>query len=230
MKKYAPFLCAFLCIGILVLWQVFSKSRNYYLISIIILIISVLPFFVDFEKSKPSAKKLALLSGMIALAVVSRAVFYLIPQVKPIAAVVIVSGVCLGARQGYLVGAFSAFISDFIFGQGIWTPFQMVALGCVGLLAGVIFKFVKANRITLSVIGFVLAFAVYGLIADTSSVLMLSTDFSLPSVLAVYGAGVPFSAVFGVTTAVVLFLIGDTFIRKLNRIITKYGFASEVTI
>ena len=57
-----------------------------------------------------------------------------------IAAVVIVAGMCLGPFSGYMVGALSAFLSNFLFGQGIWTPFQMVALGLVGLLAGMLLR------------------------------------------------------------------------------------------
>lgn len=227
MKKSLTVICVLLCLVLTVLWQIFSESKNYYLISAVILVLSMLPFFVSFEKSRPSAKELALMSGLIALAVVSRAVFYLTPQVKPIAAVVVVSGVCLGAKRGYLVGAFSAFISNFIFGQGVWTPFQMVALGCVGLFAGLIFKVAESNKYALAAVGFVLVFAVYGLIVDACSVLMMAADFTLPSVLSVYAAGVPFSAVFAATTAVVLFLFGEPFIKKLKRIIVKYGIVSD---
>ena len=100
----------------------------------VLLLLSALPFFLHLERKPISAREMALLSVLTALAVVSRAVFYLIPQVKPIAAVVIVAGMCLGPFSGYMVGALSAFLSNFLFGQGIWTPFQMVALGLVGLL------------------------------------------------------------------------------------------------
>ena len=73
------------------------------------------------ERNRSLPERWRLLSVLTALAVVSRAVFYLIPQVKPIAAVVIVAGMCLGPFSGYMVGALSAFLSNFLFGQGIWT-------------------------------------------------------------------------------------------------------------
>lgn len=210
--------------AVIVLWQIFlAETTSVYLISAIILLISMIPFMLSFERSAPSARELAMLAVLIAIAVASRAVFYLLPQFKPIAAVVIVSAICLGAERGYIIGAFSAFVSNFIFGQGIWTPFQMVALGLVGFSAGLIFKKIKPNRWSLSIIGFILAFALYGVIADFSSVLIVGSDFNLPSLLAVYGAGLPFSAVFGGTTAIFLFLFGEAFIKKLNRINTKYG-------
>lgn len=222
MKKTLSLIASLLSIAVIVIWQLFFADTNYYIIVAAILIFSMLPFLFSFEKSKPSARELTLISGLIAVAVVSRAVFYLIPQVKPIGAVVIVSGVCLGAKRGYLIGAFSAFISNFIFGQGIWTPFQMAALGLVGLAAGLLFNR-KAKRLPLAAAGFVLCFALYGIVVDLSSVLMLTTDYSLQSVLAVYAAGVPFNLIFGASTAIFLFLFGENFAKKINRIVTKYG-------
>ena len=118
---------------LLVVWQVcFADTTSWYLVAAVLLLFSALPFFLHLERKPISAREMALLSVLTALAVVSRAVFYLIPQVKPIAAVVIVAGMCLGPFSGYMVGALSAFLSNFLFGQGIWTPFQMVALGLVG--------------------------------------------------------------------------------------------------
>lgn len=207
-----------------VVWQMFfSQKTSYYFVAAVILLASTLPFFMGFEKSKPSAREMSLIAILIALAVASRAVFYLIPQFKPIGAVVIACAVCLGAERGYVIGAFSAFVSNFIFGQGIWTPFQMAALGMVGFVAGLIFKKIKPNRVNLALVGFLLTFALYGLIVDLSSVLTMATDYSLASVLAIYATGVPFSAVFGGATALFLFLFGEDFIKKINRINIKYG-------
>lgn len=222
MKKVLLLTVSLLSIALIILWQIFFADTNYYIIAAAIMILSILPFLFSFEKSKPSSRELTLIAGLIAIAVVSRAVFYLVPQVKPIGAVVIVSGACLGAKRGYLIGAFSAFISNFIFGQGIWTPFQMAALGLVGLVAGLIFDG-RAKRVPLSIAGFVLCFALYGVIVDLSSVLMLTNDYSLPSVLTVYAAGVPFNLVFGAATAVFLFIFGEAFAKKINRIVKKYG-------
>ncbi len=222
MKKISVLLSVF-CLVFVILWQLLAPQKSYYLISVCILLLSMIPFFVSFERSVPSPRELTLMAGLIALAAVSRAVFYLIPQVKPIGAVVVVCGACLGAQRGYLIGAFSAFISNFVFGQGIWTPFQMTALGLAGLVAGLIFSKLKPNRISLSIIGFVLTFVLYGVIVDTSSVLMMSSDFNIKSALAIYAAGVPFSLVFGISTAVFLFLFGMPFIKKIERINIKYG-------
>ncbi len=206
---------------IIVLWQLFlAETTSFYLVSVIILLVSMIPFMLSFEKSSPSARELALIAVLISLAVASRAVFYLVPQFKPIGAVVIASAVCLGAERGYIIGAFSAFVSNFIFGQGIWTPFQMVALGLVGFFAGVIFKKLRTNRWTLT-------FALYGVIVDAGSVIFIADEFTWSAALAIYAAGLPFSAIFGGATVLFLFLFGEAFIKKLNRINMKYGITED---
>ena len=225
MKKAFLYITVALSLAFIVLWQfLFADSVNYYIVSVVILIASMLPFFVSYEQKKVTARDITLTATLIALAVVSRAAFYLVPQVKPIAAVVIVSAVCLGAHKGYIVGAFSAFVSNFIFGQGMWTPFQMVALGTVGLLAGLIFRLLKVNRYTLSIVGFVLATVVYGAIVDMSTVLSAyGNNVTLKGALSIYASGAVFSLVFGGATAVFLFLFGMPFITKIERISKKYG-------
>lgn len=224
MKKAFLYITVALSLAFIVLWQfLFADSVNYYIVSVVVLIASMLPFFVSYEQKKVTARDITLTATLIALAVVSRAAFYLVPQVKPIAAVVIVSAVCLGAHKGYIVGAFSAFVSNFIFGQGMWTPFQMVALGTVGLLAGLIFRWLKVNRYTLSIVGFVLATVVYGAIVDMSTVLSAyGNNVTLKGALSIYASGAVFSLVFGGATAVFLFLFGMPFITKIERISKKY--------
>ena len=218
---------------LVILWQLLFREISWYVVSAAVLLLSAVPFLLRFERRKTTAREAALLATLIALAVVSRAAFFLVPQVKPVAAVVIVSAACLGAESGYIIGVFTAFISNFIFGQGLWTPYQMFALGTVGLLAGLLFYRKRpstgrplAFRLTLSAVGFVLAFAVYGLLVDISTVLVTyGNRVTVQGVLSVYAAGVPFSLLFGASTAVFLFLFGESFIRKVDRIIVKYRLA-----
>ena len=144
---------------------------------------------------------------------------------KPICAVIIITAACFGAQTGFVAGAVSMFASNFIFGQGVFTPFQMLALGAVGFAAGVIFsnKRLRESRLALSLIGGALCFVIYGLIVDISSVLMMATSFSIKQILAIYASGVPFNASFAATTAIVLALVGKPFIEKLERLKIKYG-------
>ena len=224
-KKIAfPIFIILSLVGI-ILWQLLlSEKINYYIVSASVLILMMLPFFISFEVKRIDTKEITLISSLVALAVVSRAAFYLIPQVKPIAAVVIASAICLGAERGYIIGALSMFVSNFIFSQGIWTPFQMAALGLVGFFAGLIFKKAKNNRFLIALYGFISATFIYGLIVDISTVLVaLGDNITVSGILSVYAAGMPFNLIFGASTALFLFVFGEGFIRKIERVNTKYN-------
>lgn len=223
LKKALPYFCVFIALAGLILWQIFSKDGNYYIISVAVIFISMIPFFFDFERKRHYAGEIALTAALIALAVISRGVFYLLPQIKPIGAVIVVCGACLGAKRGYLIGALSAFISNFLFGQGSWTPFQMAALGTVGFIAGLIFSKRNAGKVPLAAAGFLLIFFVYGLIVDFSTVIVLGSEISFNSVLAVYLSGAVFNLIFAFSTGLFLLLFGEIFIKKINRIVNKYG-------
>ena len=211
-------------LAFVLVWQVFfSNDISYYIVGSVIIILTAIPFFVSFEKDEKTAQKISILAIMTALAVASRAVFYLIPQVKPICAVVVVCGVCFGAKSGFIVGALSAFVSNFIFGQGLWTPYQMIALGFCGLISGIVFSKITPKRISLSLYGFFAAFVIYGIIVDLSSVFAMLNDITLEGVLSVYVASIPFSLTFGISTAVFLFLFGESFVKKIMRIKLKYA-------
>lgn len=54
-------------------------------------------------------------------------------------AVVIITGIALGPEAGVLTGALARFVCNFFMGQGIWTPWEMVAWAMLGGLAGVFF-------------------------------------------------------------------------------------------
>ena len=106
-------------IPITILYGVFGlNDRKYYYISIAILIYTMLPFIMVFEKRKPQAREILIISVLSAIAVAGRGAFFMIPQFKPVVAIVIISGVCFGAEAGFLVGAMTGFVSNFFFGQG----------------------------------------------------------------------------------------------------------------
>ncbi len=202
-----------------------SGKEFYYPMTVLIIVAALVPFFVSFEKSRPTARELVVLACMSAIAVASRAAFYALPTVKPLCAIVIITAVSLGPQTGFICGVISMFASNFIFGHGPWTVFQMLGMGAVGLLAGLVFrnKKIAANRLILSLTGGVISFAVYGAIVDISSVMMMATDFSIKQILAIYASGIGFNLSHAITTAVVLFVAGKPFIEKLDRIKTKFG-------
>ena len=113
-----------------------AGGRVYYLASVLIILYTMIPFFLVFEHRKPQAKELVVLAVLCAIAVASRAAFRMIDHFKPMTAIVMIAGVAFGPEAGFLVGAVSGFASNFLFGHGPWTPWQMFAFGTAGFLAG----------------------------------------------------------------------------------------------
>lgn len=65
----------------------------------------------------------------------------MLPQFKPCVAIIIITGIMLGKQSGFfLCGALTAFVSDFFFGQGPWTPWQMFAFGIIGFISAIVFS------------------------------------------------------------------------------------------
>ena len=118
----------------------FLNDRSEIFIALCIIGLAMIPFFMVFEERKPQAREILLIAVMAAIAVVGRMAFFMIPQFKPMAAVVILAGVGLGAEAGFLTGTMAGFVSNFFFGQGPWTPWQMFSFGIIGFLAGILFR------------------------------------------------------------------------------------------
>ena len=200
-------------------------GRKYMVTSLLIVFETMLPFFLAFEGRRPQARELVILSVLSALAIGGRAVFFALPGFKPVAAVVILSGVAFGPEAGFLVGAITMLISNVLFGQGPWTPWQMFGMGVVGLLAGICFRkgLLNRDRLSLSVFGGVAVFLIYGGILNPSSVLMYQSAPSLKMILTACIAGLPADTVHALSTAFFLWILSATMLEKLDRVKVKYG-------
>ncbi len=203
-------------------------QKNYYLISILIVIFSMIPFFMMFERKRPHAREVMMLAVLVTTAVLSRAVFFMIPFFKPMLAVVIISAVGLGGRCGMLVGTLSAFVSNFMFGQGPWTVWQMIATGLCGLAAGILFSGRYRDNlfytVCVCIYGFFAAVFIYGPIMDTYSALLYTGHMTGKQFLAIYLAGLPVNIIHGFSTCLFLALFCRNMERKLRRIKIKYNF------
>ena len=105
------------------------SGRKYLLCSLIVVIAAMLPFFMMFEGRRPKAREIMVIAVLCALGVAGRAAFFMVPGFKPVAALVILSGVSFGGEAGFLVGSLTMLVSNMFMGQGPWTPWQMFALG-----------------------------------------------------------------------------------------------------
>ncbi|MPN25592.1 hypothetical protein SDC9_173004 [bioreactor metagenome] len=149
----------------------------------------------------------------------------MLPQFKPVVAIVIIAGVAFGGESGFLVGAVTGFVSNIFFGQGPWTPWQMFAFGIIGFLAGVLFRkgILRRNRMALSIFGGLSTFFIYGGIMNPASVFMFQARPVKQMFYLAYIQGIPFDLVHAAATITFLWLISRPMLEKLDRIKTKYG-------
>ncbi len=106
-------------------WQLASFS---------ILLLALAGGFAWYERTRPDARIVALVATLAAFAALGRVAFAAVPNVKPTTDIVLISGYALGGGPGFVVGALAGLTSNFFFGQGPWTPWQMAAWGATGLI------------------------------------------------------------------------------------------------
>lgn len=191
-------------------------------LTLLVALLAVGLVFASFEASRPPLRQLMPTAVLAATAAAGRVLFAPIPDVKPVSAIAIVAGAALGRRSGFVVGAVAALVSNFFFGQGSWTPWQMYAWGLVGYLGGVLSDHGALERAwALYAWGFVSAL-MYGAILNGYYVLGFVRPLTWPSVLAAYAAGFPLDCVHGVATAAFLAAIWLPWGRAIRRVVAKY--------
>ena len=223
--KIATLLILFLIPITIFIGIYYLGDKKYYFISLLIILETMIPFAFAFENRKPKARELVIISSLCAIGVVGRTAFFMLPQFKPVAAIVIISGVAFGGETGFLVGAITAFVSNFFFGQGPWTPWQMFSFGIIGFLAGIMFQkgILRKTKTDMCVFGFLVTFVIYGGIMNPASVIMWQSNININMVLSSYVMGMPFDFIHAVSTVFFLFFAAEPMLEKLERIKIKYG-------
>ncbi|MDD5863404.1 MAG: ECF transporter S component [Firmicutes bacterium] len=200
------------------------SGRTYYVSSTLVIAELLIPFFLAFEGRRPQARELAVLAVLCALAVAGR-VAIPIPGFKAIFAIIMIAGIAFGPEAGFLVGAISALASNFFYSQGPYTPWQMMAYGAGGMLAGFLFDKNRLPRkpAVMGVFGFLAVAFFVGPLLDTCSVFLVLSKISLKGALAFYISGFSVNVTQAIATGIVLLLLGRPLLEKLERIQTKYG-------
>ena len=150
----------------------------------------------------------------------------MLPQFKPVMALVIIAGVAFGGETGFLVGAVTILASNILFSQGPWTPWQMFSMGIIGFLAGVLFRkgLLRRTRGSLAFFGAFSAIIIYGGIMNPASAIMYSSqNLNWEVILAYYISGLPMDLVHAAATVIFILIAAEPMLEKLDRIQTKYG-------
>lgn len=184
--------------------------------------VGLLAIFIGYDRSNPAIRQLMPVVVLTALAVAGRIVFAPFPDVKPVTAIVILSGFVFGRRCGFMTGALAALLSNFFFGQGMWTPWQMYAWGLVGYLAGTpLLGRLFDHRAVVLAYGFV-SCLLFGLIMNSFYLVGYVHPITWQSALLAYGAGLPLDLVHGVATVAFLAVIWVPWASRLEHAKRKY--------
>ena len=205
---------------------VYLDRKQYYLTALAVLIECMLPFFMVFEGRKPKARELVIIAVLCALSIAGRAAFFMLPQFKPVLAMTIIAGVAFGGETGFLVGAVTMLVSNILFSQGPWTPWQMFAMGIIGFLAGILFRkgILRRTKASLCTFGAISAVVIYGGIMNPASALIWGSEsLNLKMLMGYYLTGFPMDCIHAAATALFLFVLAEPMLEKLDRIKVKYG-------
>ena len=201
-------------------------NQHYNITALLVLLECMFPFFLVFESRKPKARELVVIAVLCAIGVAGRSAFFMLPQFKPVLALVIIAGVAFGGETGFLVGAVTMLASNVLFSQGPWTPWQMFSMGIIGFLAGILFRkgLLRRSRGSLATFGAFAAVIIYGGIMNPASALMYSSqNLNWEVIMAYYVSGLPMDLIHAAATVIFLLIAAEPMLEKLDRIKVKYG-------
>lgn len=203
-------------------------GRSYYITGTLIIIELMIPFFMAFEGRKPQARELVVIAVMCAIAIAGR-VAIPIPNFKATFALIMLAGIAFGPEAGFMVGAITAFASNFFYGQGAYTPWQMFGYGAGGMLAG--FCFAKGRLpqkpLVMAAFGFLATILWVGPLLDCSHIFLMVSVINWDSIVAAFVSGFPVNLSQAICTVLVMLLFARPLLDKLDRIKVKYGMAED---
>ena len=216
-----------LCIPLTIFAGVmYLGNQHYNVTAMLVLIECMVPFFLVFESRKPKARELVTIAVLCAIAIAGRSAFFMLPQFKPVLALVIISGVAFGGETGFLVGAVTMMVSNVLFSQGPWMPWQMFSMGIIGFLAGVLFRkgLLRRSRGSLATFGAFAAVIIYGGIMNPAAALMYNSQtINWEMLKAYYVSGLPMDLIHAAATVIFILIAAEPMLEKLDRIKVKYG-------
>ena len=190
---------------------------SWQLTSFVILGLVLLGGFAWYERSRPPSQVVALVAALAALAIAGRIAIAAFPNVKPTTDIVVFAGYALGGAPGFAVGALAALVSNFWFGQGPWTPWQMAGWGLCGVL-GALLALGTRNAGRLVLAGSCgIAGILYGALMNFSLMATYGGDLSWKHFWVLEGRAIPFEIAHVAGNVVLALLAGPAMVRMLAR-------------
>lgn len=170
---------------------------------------------IVFEHKRITTKKLMLVTVMTAMSIAGRLVFFAAPGFKPVTAIVIITGMYLGIDAGFYCGALTALISNFYFGQGTFTPFQMLTWGLIGVIAGLFSTTLKKNKVILVVYA---AFSgiLFSVLMDIYTVIWTFGHFEWGLYVATLGTSLSFTIIYAVSNVIFILALSKPIGYKIE--------------
>ena len=213
---------------LLLVLAVIRQVEQTALISFLVLALAMLPFFARFEQCRPRPRDMVPIVVLSVIAMIGRTLLTVLPNIQPVTAIVIISGIALGPQAGFLTGSLTALASNLLLGQGPWTPWQMFAWGLAGWLAGRLRQAGLFRRpVAVYAYGVLISF-VYGALLNVWVVAGFVRPFNWPAALTVYLASLPVDLLHAGSTLVFLLLFYHPWLKKIERLKTKYGLSRDL--
>ena len=188
------------------------------LLSALVVVAALVVFMAGYDRSAPRLRDIVPATVLAAVAVAGRVLLAAVPSAKPVSAICIIAGIVFGRRNGFMVGALAALVSNFFMSQGAWTPWQMYAWGLVGWLAGVLEEHgLFEQRWAVLAYGFASGL-LYGAILNLWSLIGFFRPQSLTQALTILAPAIPLDLVHGAATVGFLLALYVPWRTKLERV------------
>ena len=126
-----------------------------------------------------------------------------------------------------MVGAISALASNFFYGQGAYTPWQMLAYGAGGMLAGFCFRrngLLPRKPWALAFFGGFVVLFVVGPLMDCAGIFLMLSHITWKTAVWMLASGMIYANLsLAISTAISMLLFGKPLLKRLDRIQRKYG-------
>jgi hypothetical protein len=186
-----------------------------------VLVLALAGGFAWYERARPDARMVALIATLAAFAALGRIAFAAVPNVKPTTDIVLITGYTLGGAPGFAVGAIAGLTSNFFFGQGPWTTWQMAAWGATGVIGAslAILTRRRIGRVPLALVCCAVGFA-FTAFQDLGDWVNFS-DHSASQLGVYVGKGLGFDAVHAAACLAFALAFGPALRRSIERFATR---------